>query len=64
MSEHEEQQREGDEETYEAEHPEGAPHVEPGPGGYEGRDPKTDMPRVPSAPEAEDEPQKAEREQE
>ena len=25
--------------------------VVPGPGGYAGRDPKTEMPRVPSAPE-------------
>ncbi len=30
------------------------PTVEPGSGGYAGRDPKTDMPRVPSAPETQD----------
>ncbi|MDQ3433480.1 MAG: hypothetical protein M3481_02160 [Actinomycetota bacterium] len=28
----------------------------PGPGGYAGRDPKTEMPRVPSAPETQDDP--------
>ncbi len=28
----------------------------PGVGGYGGRDPKTDMPRVPSAPETQDDP--------
>ncbi len=32
----------------------GAPEVEPGPGGYAGRDPKTDMPRIPSVPESQD----------
>jgi len=26
----------------------------PGPGGYEGRDPKTEMPRIPSVPETQD----------
>jgi len=26
----------------------------PGPGGYEGRDPKTDMPRVPGEPDTQD----------
>lgn len=30
--------------------------VDPGVGGYGGRDPKTDMPRVPSAPETQDDP--------
>ncbi len=29
--------------------------ITPGPGGYDGRDPATDMPRVPSAPETQDE---------
>lgn len=29
-------------------------HVTPGPGGYDGRDPATEMPRVPSAPETQD----------
>jgi len=32
------------------------PQVEPGTGGYAGRDPKTDMPRVPSVPETQDDP--------
>lgn len=35
----------------------GVPTVEPGPGGYAGRDPKTDMPRVPTAPETQEDPQ-------
>ncbi len=35
----------------------GVPTVEPGAGGYAGRDPKTDMPRVPSAPETQEDPQ-------
>lgn len=30
--------------------------VEPGPGGYEGRDPKKEMPRVPSVPETQHDP--------
>ena len=30
--------------------------VDPGVGGYGGRDPKTDMPRVPSSPETQDDP--------
>jgi hypothetical protein len=35
--------------------PEGDPTVtEPGPGGYAGRDPKTDMPAIPSVPETQD----------
>lgn len=34
----------------------GEPNVDPGVGGYEGRDPKTDMPRIPSAPETQDDP--------
>lgn len=29
--------------------------VDPGVGGYEGRDPQTEMPRVPSVPETQDE---------
>lgn len=33
---------------------EGKLDVEPGPGGYAGRDPKTEMPRVPSVPETQD----------
>lgn len=32
----------------------GVPDVMPGPGGYAGRDPKTEMPRVPSVPETQD----------
>ncbi len=32
----------------------GVPDVEPGPGGYAGRDPKTEMPRIPSVPETQD----------
>jgi len=35
---------------------EGQLDVEPGPGGYAGRDPKTEMPRVPSAPETQTDP--------
>ncbi len=31
--------------------------VVPGPGGYAGRDPKTEMPRVPSVPETQPDPQ-------
>jgi hypothetical protein len=30
--------------------------VKPGPGGYAGRDPKTEMPRMPSIPETQDDP--------
>jgi hypothetical protein len=30
------------------------PQTEPGAGGYAGRDPKTDMPAVPSVPETQD----------
>ena len=33
---------------------EGKLDVAPGPGGYAGRDPTTEMPRVPSVPETED----------
>jgi hypothetical protein len=29
----------------------GVPEVEPGPGGYAGRDPKSEMPRIPTVPE-------------
>lgn len=32
----------------------GVPDVEPGAGGYAGRDPATDMPRIPSVPETQD----------
>jgi hypothetical protein len=32
--------------------------VVPGPGGYAGRDPKTEMPRVPSVPETQEDPGK------
>ena len=35
---------------------EGDLDVVPGPGGYAGRDPKTEMPRVPSVPETQDDP--------
>lgn len=31
--------------------------VDPGIGGYAGRDPKTEMPRMPSVPETQDDPQ-------
>lgn len=34
----------------------GEPNITPAAGGYEGRDPKTDMPRVPSVPETQDDP--------
>lgn len=36
--------------------PEAGPQVEPGAGGYAGRDPKTDMPAVPSVPESQEDP--------
>ena len=32
----------------------GEPETEPGPGGFAGRDPKTDMPRIPSVPETQE----------
>jgi len=32
----------------------GVPDVEPGAGGYAGRDPATDMPRIPSVPETQE----------
>ena len=32
----------------------GEPEAEPGPGGFAGRDPKTDMPRIPSVPETQE----------
>ncbi|MGI8864543.1 MAG: hypothetical protein ACR2JH_09135 [Solirubrobacteraceae bacterium] len=44
-----------DDASYPTSDPEAGPEVTPGPGGYEGRDPATDMPRVPSAPETQDE---------
>ncbi len=34
----------------------GEPQTDPGPGGYAGRDPKSDMPRVPTVPETQDDP--------
>lgn len=34
----------------------GEPQAEPAPGGYEGRDPKSDMPRIPAVPETQDDP--------
>ncbi len=34
----------------------GDPEVLPGAGGYEGRDPKSDMPRIPTVPETQDDP--------
>jgi hypothetical protein len=34
----------------------GSLDVVPGPGGYAGRDPKTEMPRMPSIPETQDDP--------
>ena len=33
------------------------PEMEPAAGGYAGRDPATDRPRIPSAPETQDDPQ-------
>ncbi len=39
---------------YDAGHQERSPEVDPGPGGYAGRDPGTDMPRMPSVPETQD----------
>ena len=33
----------------------GEPDVVPGPGGYAGRDPKSEMPRIPSVPETQEE---------
>ena len=35
---------------------EAGPTVQPGVGGFQGRDPSTDMPRVPSAPETQKDP--------
>ena len=32
----------------------GEPETEPGPGGFAGRDPETDMPRIPSVPETQE----------
>jgi hypothetical protein len=44
-----------DDATYPASNPDGLPRVRSGTGGYDDRDPKTDMPRVPSVPETQDE---------
>lgn len=44
-----------DDATYPTSDPEAGPQVETGTGGYDGRDPATDMPRVPTAPETQDE---------
>jgi len=50
-----EQDTPGGEKSSEAESSsEVGPDQEPGLGGYEGRDPKTEMPRVPSSPETQD----------
>lgn len=43
-----------DETMYPAAPDEHPPDVPPSPGGYEGRDPKKEMPRVPSSPESDD----------
>ncbi len=34
----------------------GEPETTPGPGGYAGRDPKSEMPRIPTVPETQDDP--------
>ena len=34
----------------------GEPETEPAAGGYAGRDPKTEMPRIPAVPETQDDP--------
>jgi hypothetical protein len=39
-----------------ADETEPAEQLDPGVGGYEGRDPKSEMPRVPSAPQTQDDP--------
>jgi hypothetical protein len=55
MNHHGEQDgREGSEEIHRPQNPEGSTHVERGVGEYEGRDPKTGMPRVPSVPETQE----------
>jgi hypothetical protein len=46
---------EGVEPNVPVEEPEGDPTVIPEPSGYAGRDPKTDMPSMPSVPESHDE---------
>ncbi len=35
---------------------EGSPEALPAVGGYDGRDPKTDMPRIPTVPDTQDDP--------
>lgn len=44
-----------DDATYPTSNPDAGPEVSPRSGGYAGRDPKTDMPRLPSVPETQDE---------
>ena len=44
----------GEQGAYPGGDPDAGPNVEPGAGGYAGRDPKTDMPRMPSMPETQD----------
>ncbi|MDQ6776910.1 MAG: hypothetical protein M3071_12005 [Actinomycetota bacterium] len=39
---------------YPASNPDSGPAIQPGVGGYEGRDPATDVPRMPSIPETQD----------
>jgi len=46
----------GEEGAYPGGDSEAGPTVQPGVGGYEGRDPATDMPRIPSAPESQKDP--------
>lgn len=45
---------EGEEVMYPASHPDTLPKITPGRAGYDDRDPATDMPRVPSSPETQD----------
>jgi hypothetical protein len=51
---HEEPAGQDGEEGGEAPEGEGVQKVEAGTGGYQGRDPKTEMPRVPGQPETQD----------
>jgi hypothetical protein len=39
---------------YPASHPDSGPKIQPGIGGYDDRDPAKEMPRIPSAPETQD----------
>jgi hypothetical protein len=42
------------EDMYPASHPDSSPRIPAGRGGYDDRDPAKEMPRVPSAPETQD----------